>query len=209
MFSLENVPVPVFILNSQLDILQTSSVVRKLFPSQRNFLQLVDIDSKNKVSYFLQSNEKEKFEANLITCDDEIELFELYQTKTHDENLYVVCIPLKDNLKKVSHQVHMLREQLMVTDKDKLEYHHRKEILSLFQPFLNDTDLYHLTSSSDNLKALPNKLEKIEDLLSLIRPDIIESGKSDHYEVIIDELNDLRSSIDFYLTLMPLLDRFD
>ena len=103
----------------------------------------------------------------------------------------------------------MLREQLMVTDKDKLEYHHRKEILSLFQPFLNDTDLYHLTSSSDNLKALPKKLEKIEDLLSLIRPDIIESGKSDHYEVIIDELNDLRSSIDFYLTLMPLLDRFD
>lgn len=209
MFSLENVPVPVFILNSQLDILQTSSVVRKLFPNQENFLHLVDIDSKNKVSYFLQSNEKEKFEANLITCDNEIELFELYQTKTNDENLYIVCIPLKDNLKKVSHQVHMLREQLMVTDKDKLEYHHRKEILSLFQPFLNDTDLYHLTSSSDNLKALPKKLEKIEDLLSLIRPDIIESGKSDHYEVIIDELNDLRSSIDFYLTLMPLLDRFD
>ncbi|WP_226670924.1 hypothetical protein [Metabacillus litoralis] len=209
MVSLENIPVPVFILNSQLFILNSSIKARTMFTYQDHFLELVDVDSKNKVSFFLQSKEKEKFEANLVTSENELELFELYLKQTSDRKLYVVCIPLKDNLKKVSHQVHMLREQLMVTDKDKLEYHQRKEIISLFQPFLNDTDLYHLTSSSDHLKVLPSKLEKIQDLLSLIRPDIIESGKSDHYEIIVDELNDLRSSIDFYLTLMPLLDRFN
>lgn len=103
----------------------------------------------------------------------------------------------------------MLREQLTVTDQDQFEQDHRKEIISLFQPFLTDSDIYNLISSSDNMKDLPRKLEKIQDLLSLLRPDIIESGKSAHFEVIIDELNELRSSIDFYLTLMPLLDRFD
>ncbi|APH06162.1 hypothetical protein [Bacillus weihaiensis] len=209
MIALENVPVPAFILNEDFQILTSSDMAKKLFSSHSNFLQLVDIDSQNKVSFFLTSNDKDKFEANMITASNELELFEIYLRKNVTNDLYVVCIPLKENLKKVSHQVHMLREQLMVTDKDKLEQHHRKEIISLFQPFLNDTDLYHLTSSSDNLKVLPSKLEKIQDLLSLLRPDIIESGKSDQFELILDELNDLRSSIDFYLTLMPLLDRFD
>jgi len=209
MIALENVPVPAFILNEDFQILTASDMAKKLFSSHSNFLKLVDIDSQNKVSFFLTSNDKEKFEANMITASNELELFEIYLRKNASNDLYVVCIPLKENLKKVSHQVHMLREQLMVTDKDKLEQHHRKEIISLFQPFLNDTDLYHLTSSSDNLKALPSKLEKIQDLLSLLRPDIIESGKSDQFELILDELSDLRSSIDFYLTLMPLLDRFD
>jgi hypothetical protein len=209
MYALENVPVPVFILNSQLDVIESSSMSQHIFSRSKNFLDLVDYESRNKVQYFLSTKEKEKFKANMITSENSLELFELYIKQNHDGLLYVVSIPLRENLKKVSHQVNMLREQLTVTDKNQLEQRHRKEIISLFQPFLTDSDIYNLISSSDNMKDLPRKLEKIQDLLSLLRPDIIESGKSAHFEVIIDELNELRSSIDFYLTLMPLLDRFD
>ncbi len=209
MFALESIPVPVFILDIELNILDCSSISKTIFSKRKNFLDIVDNDSKNKVNYFLSTKEKQKFEANIITADNELELFEIYVTENHEGYLYIVCIPLKEDFKKVSHQVHLLREQLMVTDRDRLEQHQRKEIISLFQPFLTDTDLYNLISSSDNMKELPGKLEKIQDLLSLLRPDIIESGKSAHYEIIIDELNDLRSSIDFYITLLPLLDRLD
>ena len=209
MFAIENIPVPVFILDKECNILDCSAISKTLFSKRKNFLDLVDDDSKNKVHYFLSTKEREKIEANIMTAANELELFELYATQNGEGYLYVVCIPLKENFKKVSHQVHLLREQLMATDKDSLEQHQRKEIISLFQPFLTDSDLYNLISSSDNMKELPRKLEKIQDLLSLLRPDIIESGKSAHYEVIIDELNELRSSIDFYITLMPLLDRFD
>ncbi|PMC40174.1 hypothetical protein CJ195_00200 [Bacillus sp. UMB0899] len=209
MFALENIPVPVFILDTDLNILDCSSISKTLFSKRKNFLDIVDVDSRNKVHYFLSTKEKKKFEANIITAQDELELFEIYVTQNRENYLYIVCIPLKEDFKKVSHQVHLLREQLMVTDRERLEQHERKEIITLFQPFLTDSDLYNLISSSDNMKELPRKLEKIQDLLSLIRPDIIESGKSVHYEVIIDELNELRSSIDFYITLLPLLDRFD
>lgn len=209
MFALESIPVPVFILDIELNILDCSSISKTIFSKRKNFLDIVDNDSKNKVNYFLSTKEKEKFEANIITADNELELFEIYVTENHEGYLYIVCIPLKEDFKKVSHQVHLLREQLMVTDRDRLKQHQRKEIISLFQPFLTDTDLYNLISSSDNMKELPGKLEKIQDSLSLLRPDIIESGKSAHYEIIIDELNDLRSSIDFYITLLPLLDRLD
>ncbi|WP_175638192.1 hypothetical protein [Metabacillus schmidteae] len=209
MFALENIPVPVFILDTDFNILDCSSISKTLFSKRRNFLDIVDVDSRNKVHYFLSTKEKKKFEANIITAQDELEPFEIYVTQNRENYLYIVCIPLKEDFKKVSHQVHLLREQLMVTDRERLEQHERKEIITLFQPFLTDSDLYNLISSSDNMKELPRKLEKIQDLLSLIRPDIIESGKSVHYEVIIDELNELRSSIDFYITLLPLLDRFD
>ncbi|MBU7594943.1 hypothetical protein FVO58_21010 [Metabacillus halosaccharovorans] len=209
MFALENIPVPVFILDTELNILDRSSISITLFSKRKNFLDIVDDDSKNKVHYFLSTKEKQKFEANIMTAENELELFEIYVTQNNEGYLYVVCIPLKEDLKKVNHQVHLLREQLMVTDKDRMEQHQRKEIISFFQPFLTDSDLYNLISSSDHMKQLPGKLEKIQDLLSLLRPDIIESGKSAHYEVIIDELNELRSSIDFYITLLPLLDRFD
>lgn len=209
MFALENIPVPVFILDTELNILGRSSISITLFSKRKNFLDIVDDDSKNKVHYFLSMKEKQKFEANIMTAENKLELFEIYVTQNREGYLYVVCIPLKEKLKKVSHQVHLLREQLMVTDKDRMEQHQRKEIISLFQPFLTDSDLYNLISSSDHMKQLPGKLEKIQDLLSLLRPDIIESGKSAHYEVIVDELNELRSSIDFYITLLPLLDRFD
>lgn len=209
MYALENVPVPVFVLNSQLDVIDSSSMSHQIFSKSKNFLDLVDQESRNKVQYFLSTKEKDKFEANMITIENSLELFELYIKQNHEGLLYVVSIPLRENLKKVSHQVNMLREQLTVTDQDQFEQDHRKEIISLFQPFLTDSDIYNLISSSDNMKDLPRKLEKIQDLLSLLRPDIIESGKSAHFEVIIDELNELRSSIDFYLTLMPLLDRFD
>ncbi|WP_026561143.1 hypothetical protein [Bacillus sp. J37] len=209
MFALEDIPVPVFILDAELNILDRSSISITLFSIRKNFLDIVDDESKNKVHYFLSTKEKQRFVANIMTAENELELFEIYVTQNREDYFYVVCIPLKENLKKVSHQVHLLREKLMVTDKDRMEQHQRKEIISLFQPFLTDSDLYNLFSSTDHMKQLPGKLEKIQDLLSLLRPDIIECGKSAHYEVIIDELNELRSSIDFYITLLPLLDRLD
>ncbi|HZH59133.1 MAG TPA: hypothetical protein VEY70_06110 [Metabacillus sp.] len=209
MFTLDIIPVPAFILDSELNILDCSSISNTLFLKRKNFLDLVEQDSKNKVHYFLSTNEKTKFKATMVTAENELEPFDLYITKNREGYLYVVTIPLKEDQKKASHHVQLLREQLIVTDKGRLEQHQRKEIISLFQPYLTDSDLYHLMSSSDDLKDLPRKLDKIQDLLSLIRPDIIESGKSAHFEVILDELHSLRSSIDFYMTLMPLLDRFD
>jgi len=209
MFTLDNLPVPAFILDSELNILVCSSISNTLFSIRKNFLDLVDQDSKNKVHYFLSTNEKTKFEATMITAENKLEPFDLYITQNREGYLYVVCIPIKEDQKKASHHIQLLREQLMATDKDRLQPHQRKEIISLFQSSLTDSDLYHLISSSDNMKDLPRKLDKIQDLLSLLRPDIIESGKSVHFEVILDELHALRSSIDFYMTLIPLLDRFD
>ncbi|KAA0547346.1 hypothetical protein FZW96_10740 [Bacillus sp. BGMRC 2118] len=201
-------PVPYFIIDEQYTIVKKSPVTTSMFQASDNFLQLIDHESKEKVTRQLhQTKPGSSFEANMIAPDNTITLVDLYpQFDEHTKETHVICIGQTPKYNEVSSIMKQLREQLIVTDFTHYDKKLRKQLLpSIMNYGLSDIQKYEFLNSSSNIKDIPPKIETIGDLLSIIRPDIIESGKSEYIELILNEMNDLKQIVENLITVSNLL----
>lgn len=71
---IQHIPVPMFLLNKDNEIIEFTPSVTKNFPPVQNFLDLVDEDSQEKVKRALQGKEEVQIEVNMRTFSNPVAL---------------------------------------------------------------------------------------------------------------------------------------
>ncbi|MDT8859578.1 hypothetical protein N0O92_04975 [Alkalihalobacillus sp. MEB130] len=197
---LRTVPVPMFKVNRQLEIVSTSQKAQEFFHSSSSFLELVDAESKQKVYNFLLSpTSNESFELNMKTRSNPFGLFQIY-VQWEEEFGYVVCIEKDKEYQKSNQILHRLREQLHSIDFHEYEANIRKELLpSILNVKLSDLNRLSLSEYVGSLEDIPTKVDTVLDILSVLRPELIEAGKSEYLDIVTRELTDISSIIHYLL----------
>lgn len=196
-------PVPYFEVNQQLDILSHSEHASSLFASVLNFLSLVDTGSKKKVmNQLLSKTDMQSFECNLRTFHNPLTLFQIY-AQWDDGIGKIVCIEKETEYRQATHILHKLREQLHSADFHDYENQMRKDLLPLLNVNVSDLNRLSLSEYSGSLADIPTKIETVLDLLSVLRPELIEIGKSDYLDLITNELTNIRAIIHYLLAVVP------
>ncbi len=212
MINQRNIPVPYFILAPDLTIRHRSFVAQKMFPEQMSFIDLVDRESREKVEEFLFTDHiTTPIEVNLMTLHQPLELFELYiQWEVDGPNGHLVCIYKSDQYHRINKQFHQIREVLMKTDFNEFNQNARYELLPSFLN-IDHSNLDQLTTiqTREKLTDVPDKLKTIQEFISILRPDVIEAGKSDYIEMISEKLEEIEEIIGFVSTLSSKKDEGD
>ncbi|RLQ93091.1 hypothetical protein [Falsibacillus albus] len=207
MFVIEYIPVPFFILDFNYQILDYSDASLVL-SFDNSFMDLVDKESQAKVSKMLSKKEHAsgRFEVNLIHKDSPVPvLYEISFTFLSSKSMYyVTCIQKIEDTKFIRHQMNIIREQLMQSDSEKFDQYKRKDWIQFFQPVLSDMQIANMLTDHKSLNEAIEKIGRIQDLFGVLKPDIIESGKIENLIYIEEELADLKATLDFYATLIPI-----
>ncbi|GAE26334.1 hypothetical protein JCM9140_2385 [Halalkalibacter wakoensis JCM 9140] len=199
--NIKAVPVPMFQLDKHFNILSSSKAAEQVFLPASNFLTLVDDESKNKVTNFLVDplKQQDSIEVNLQTYDNPFSLFQLF-IEWENEIGSLICIEKDDEYQRSTQILHRLREQLQSIDFHEYEAHIRKELLpAILNVKLSDLHRLSLSEYSGSLKDVPSKIDTTLDLISVLRPELIEIGKSEYLDLITNELTDISSIIHYLL----------
>ncbi|WP_078554160.1 hypothetical protein [Bacillus alkalicellulosilyticus] len=202
---LENHPVPFFILDNNLIIKSLSNTAKAVFPEANSFMELVDLESRNKVSSFLNQKYNNQFEVNLITKSDPLALFNLY-SNWDEGTLLIVCIEKTENVHHIMQLIYRLREQLEQTNFEQYSTELKRDLIpTILNVDLRDMNRLAITDVSGRLEDLPQKLEMIQELNSIIKPDLIESGKSEYMELIEKHLEEVGAIIHYIIAIAPII----
>ncbi|WP_433747168.1 hypothetical protein [Falsibacillus pallidus] len=207
MLIIENIPIPFFILDFNYQILDYSDAA-SIFPFRNSFMDLVDKESQAKISKTFARKEMPSggFEVNLMQKDQPVPMnYEIFFSFIENtSNYYVVCIPKKEDTKLIRHQMNLLREQLMRDDLSKFDQFRRKDWIQFFQPVLTDRQIANMLGDHEGLRESIARLERVQEQFGNLKPDIIESGKIESLMEIEEELEELKSTLDFYSTILPI-----
>ncbi|GAE37350.1 hypothetical protein [Halalkalibacter akibai] len=205
MFLNKEIPIPIFKVNRQLDIIENSNQVTKIFEPASNFLVLVDEGSQKKVSHLLLEETTRSFETNLRTLTNPISLFQLYVSwEGEGTSGYVVCMEKESDYLLSTQTLHKLREELHSVDFKRYEAELRKEMLpSLLNINLSDLSRLSLNEYAGSLEDIPAKIDTVLDLISVLRPELIEIGKSDYLDLVTTELTSISAIIHYLIAVSP------
>ncbi|MEN8699156.1 hypothetical protein [Bacillus infantis] len=189
-------PIPFFILDTDLKIVFASEAAEIRFPYCISFIQLADQDSLEKVFSIPEKNSGEMIEINLRTSGNAVELFNIYYSRIPEKKLiYVCCAPISSNLLEVQHHLAMLRNRLSSLQPAELK-----------PPGLHNPLLFEVSSNAhEKIKAIENKkkLKSIShsasesiDLMNILQPLAIEHGKAEYLERIQKNLLNIMSAAD-------------
>ncbi|MEB1807482.1 MAG: hypothetical protein LPK26_09300 [Bacillaceae bacterium] len=182
--STPNIPVPYFIVNHELKILETSNTAEKEFPVVASFLDLIDPGSKEKVIQLLENDDETSAEVNMETLEDKAVLYELF-FKKEQMKYHVVTIKKSNNYYLVQKEINQLREQLELTNSQMTAF-----------PFYEEQRGDSLKSKGTNSSIIHNKLNTIEEVLRIVRPDFIENYKSEYIDLLLEQVNEIKDLID-------------
>ncbi len=201
-------PVPYFIMDKQLTIKDASNEASERFPiSTSSFLDLVDSESQQKVIHLLTKRESAVFEANMKTKENPLSLFDLYPKWVND-SCHLICIEKAENIHHIMQLIHRLREQLDQTNFDEYTSNMKRDIIpSILNINMNDMNRLSITNASGRVEEIPNKVESIQELISIFRPDLIEVGKSDYLEIIDRHLDEILAISHYLIAITPIFNK--
>lgn len=117
----DNWPLPVFQLNSKLEIIESSEAALSLFGKADSILELLDEGSVEKGRKFLQSAEfSGPVELVFKNSDGTTKLCDLHCKRNGETALNAVAVPKDDRVSKISGQLANLRSRLNDTNYDLL-----------------------------------------------------------------------------------------
>lgn len=205
---LNELPLPIFLLNKNLEILKASPLANSTFPSATNFMEVVDEGSKSK--FYNSVWEHSKFEVNLITYENPIAIFEVYIYWNENSMATVACIKKTEETQQTLTALQKIREQLIHTNFHEFNAELKRDILpTLFHIQLDDLKRLSLSEPNIKIQDIPKKIEVIKEFISLVKPDLIELGKSDIVEILSKELDEILTITHYFIAAQPMLNEIN
>lgn len=184
MFDIKNHPLPAFIVNEKLDIIEMSQLASESFYSTSSFLDLVDNYSRTKAEKYLTPLEKEvELELVLTTEKESYSLYNVYAKWSNEGTAQLVCIKQDQRIAKLAESIQKQSERLSETNFDLLDKKEELEnalnrIKKLSSPFLP-------ISSTIGVIPLFGTLE--QELFEVNENELLYSLRDEDYDrVIID-----------------------
>jgi hypothetical protein len=198
-----SLPVPFFKIKQDSMIVEQSLLATEQFPHVIYFHDLIDEGSKEKIKTLLNGPYPNRVELNMTTNTQPFMLFDLYIAKA-EETIDIVCISKEDTSNQALVQLHKIREQLEALDFQSLDIRLVEELFPLAtDQSLTDLNRLSIYNYSGSFKEIPAKLEAIEGLLSILKPELIEIGKHEYTDHISKELDDIKGIVYYALALTP------
>ncbi|MFP7495100.1 STAS domain-containing protein [Terribacillus saccharophilus] len=114
-------PLPYFLLDEELTILDHSRPASDIFLIGDNFITLVDEENRQKVSHYIQPDVSEiDIELNMKTKHDPLAVFHI-SVKWEGKKAHVLCVEKTKEVDTLSSQLTKLRSRLSETDFELLE----------------------------------------------------------------------------------------
>lgn len=114
-------PLPYFLLDEELTILDYSRSASDIFLIGDNFITLVDEENRQKVSQYIQPDFSEiEMELNMKTKHDPLAVFGI-SVKWEGNKVHILCVEKTKEVDTLSDQLIMLRSRLSETDFELLE----------------------------------------------------------------------------------------
>ncbi|WP_053216246.1 STAS domain-containing protein [Guptibacillus hwajinpoensis] len=184
MFNIKNHPLPAFIVNEKLEIIDESQLASESFTSPSSFLDLVDKYSRTKAKKYLTPHEEQvEIELVLNTEHESYSLYNVYSNWTKEGTAQLVCVKQDQRIAKLGESIQKQRERLSETNFDLLDKKEEletalKRIKKLSSPFLP-------ISSTIGVIPLFGTLE--QELFEVNENELLYSLRNEDYErVIID-----------------------
>ncbi|TCS95809.1 ATP-binding protein [Hazenella coriacea] len=188
-----HVPIPVFVVDSNLQIVFQSQKSLDTFPKVPNFLDLVDGRSRHRAVIFLSEvYSVVTTELRLQTRKTSLSLFEVHVHRESKDALFLFCIHKAHQLKELSQSIQSLEVQLnkmylsLVKKKEKLESSIR-EIEKLTFHYENLSTIGKLAASVAH--EIRNPLSTVKGFVQLLQPQLIEMEKGHYAEIALSEID--------------------
>ncbi len=181
------IPVPYFILDQDFTIIETSKVTSRDFPIVSSFLDIIDEESQAKFTGLLTS-QSASGEVNMTTIEGKAVLFDLYFNQVNNF-IHIVAIKKSSEYLLVQSQMVQLREQMGMISVDTSE-----SFLANFDKGVS-TSIPNQEPKDYDAVNVQNRLQTIEEILRMVRPDFIENYKSDYIELLLEQVSELKRLI--------------
>jgi hypothetical protein len=170
---------PSFEVDGDLNILYASQAALSLFGPASNFLEIVDNDSRTKARRLLHpTSHLSNLELNLVDTSGHLLLFEVSQHwRTESGHAQIACWSKDDELLKVVEQLRRLQEQVQYGST-------LVEVPPSPKP----------TVREDSLRTARMHVRTMRDLLHILRPTLVDAGKTAYVTLLeaeLDQLEDL------------------
>jgi hypothetical protein len=188
-------PIPFFILDTDLKILFASDAAEKRFPYCISFIQLADQASLEKVFSIPEKNAGEMIEINLRTSGNTVELFNIYYSRIPEKKLiYMCCAPISSNLLEIQHHWALLRNRLSSLQPADLAMVGKNSPLS--EESRDTHGKLKAIEHKKKLKGISHSASESIDLMNILQPLAIEHGKAEYLERIQKNLMDIIAAAD-------------
>lgn len=188
-----HIPIPVFVVDSNLQIVFQSQKSLDTFPRVPNFLDLVDGRSRHRAIIFLSEvYSVVTTELCLQTRKTSLSLFEVHVHRESEDALFLFCIHKTNHYKELSQSIQSLELQLnkmylgLVKKKEKLESSIR-ELEKLTFHYENLATIGKLAASVAH--EIRNPLSTVKGFVQLLQPQLIEMEKGHYAEIALSEID--------------------
>lgn len=188
-----HVPIPVFVVDSNLQIIFQSKKSLDTFPRVPNFLDLVDGRSRHRAIIFLSEvYSVVTTELRLQTRKTSLSLFEVHLHRESKDSLFLFCIHKTNHFKELNQSIKSLEIQMnkmylgLVKKKEKLEASIR-EIEKLTFHYENLATIGQIAASVAH--EIRNPLSTVKGFVQLLQPQLIELEKGHYAEIALSEID--------------------
>ncbi|MDI9260112.1 hypothetical protein [Alicyclobacillus sendaiensis] len=177
---LDHLPIPTFCITEHYAVVGASQTARHAFVEGKHLLDIVDAGSAEKLKRFVRpAMSGIRVELNFLTPNG-IGLFDVYQrwrNEGGDAIGYLTCVPRQSDLNEVIESVTRLDKRLPKRHPGGLR---------LVEPAPSAPSIW---------EHVDHSLRTIEELVGMLRADLIELGKGVYAELVFKELDSLRQII--------------
>lgn len=165
MESVHHIPVPFFILDAKLSILDASAKGAKLMRGA-SFINLIEEESAAKFSKYFHRNSSGSLEINIKSQQDlpMPELYDMYfQFAEMQQKYFVVLISKVDNYSNISEKLDKIQQQLWPPNQD-----------DSFQKQLHPSS-FHLDTAADQIRQQENDIKDALEQLKKLQSELNSS----------------------------------
>ncbi|MFD2613278.1 hypothetical protein [Paenibacillus gansuensis] len=191
-WDMPNLPVPYFKVNRSLDIISRSALANTTFVDAVNLLDIADEGSFIKLMEFIRPDKSQvKLEVTLKTRLSPLQLYDLVQKWDTSGYGHVVCIEKSNQMNEVQNAIRNLQESFEAASSQGMSPSRRWSVHSLPQKRKEQRE-YTLTAVADSgtepvLRDVLSQLGTVKDMMKLLRPSLLEIGKDQYADIILEQ----------------------
>ena len=203
-YSIQSVPFPGFILDKHMNVLAATELAIEQFPTITNFTEIIDIGSKKKfTNFFTPSIPLSNVEINLLNKHNKLLLYDIHIVWETEDRVNVFCIEKQNSLEQIHKMISKLEEKLLRGSISlQEEQEELREMLKKMEHIvtMSNDNFSNFTKLTQTIALdLQKPLLKVRGFLQLMKPTMIESGKSHYAKIALDEINMANNLIYQYL----------
>lgn len=160
------VPIPLFVLDAKLNILESSSKGSKLMQGP-SFLDMIEEESTTKFSKYIHGHSSGSIEINIKCGSDIPELYDVYiQFIDFNQQYYAALISKADNYSDISTKLDRIQKQLWNPN-------HEESFQKQLHPssFHLDSAAGQIRKQENDIQAAINQLKELKAALESLPPD--------------------------------------